>query len=588
MSARELSSSDAATPTSASSDGRKEPSWSQKDVPLRPLDQDGKEMDNDSLANVADLDRIRRDRTTRRPDGKIVLTEDSAYHVLGFSYPRWKKWAIITCVFIVQLSMNFNAAIYGNVAENLMHRFGISLFQAKVGQCLFLVMYAIGCEAWAPWSEELGRFWVLQGSLGLVNLWQIGCALAPNFGAILAFRSLGGLSSAGGSVTLGMVADMWEPNDQHYAISYVVFSSCAGSVIAPIFGGFIEQYLAWQWIFWISLIFGGVAQFIHAWVPETRASVLLDRHAKKLRRENPDCNIWGPDEVRGTFWQRTSWREIVTLMWRPYRFLLTEPIVAFLSLLSGFSDALIFTGLDSFGMVLSKYNFTKAQIGLSFTPLLIGYVISTGTFLPFYRHDAKVRKSHPDIPDFYPPERRLRWLLVLVLLEPIGLLGFSFGSLGPDYVPWIVPLLFTALIGIANLAIYQATIDYMVAAYGPYSASATGGNGFARDFLAGIAALYAHPFYTNIATGTKWQLPSASLIRSGIAGLVAIPVYIFYFHGEYFRTKSPFAQGLAKERATNRHHREEAIADSKNNTPTNSRPTTRPTSPTRLEDGDYV
>lgn len=27
-------------------------------------------------------------------------------------------------------------------------------------------------------------------------------------------------------------------------------------------------------------------------------------------------------------------------------------------------------------------------------------------------------------------------------------------------------------------------------AYGPYSASATGGNGMARDFLAGIAALY--------------------------------------------------------------------------------------------------
>lgn len=33
----------------------------------------------------------------------------------------------------------------------------------------------------------------------------------------------------------------------------------------------------------------------------------------------------------------------------------------------------------------------------------------------------------------------------------------------------------------------------MIAAYGPYSASATGGNGFARDFLAGIAAMYSVP-----------------------------------------------------------------------------------------------
>ena len=39
----------------------------------------------------------------------------------------------------------------------------------------------------------------------------------------------------------------------------------------------------------------------------------------------------------------------------------------------------------------------------------------------------------------------------------------------------------------------MATIDYMVASYGPYSASATGGNALARDFLAGVAAMYATP-----------------------------------------------------------------------------------------------
>ena len=33
----------------------------------------------------------------------------------------------------------------------------------------------------------------------------------------------------------------------------------------------------------------------------------------------------------------------------------------------------------------------------------------------------------------------------------------------------------------------------MIEAYGPYSASATGGNGFARDFLAGVSAMYSVP-----------------------------------------------------------------------------------------------
>lgn len=54
-----------------------------------------------------------------------------------------------------------------------------------------------------------------------------------------------------------------------------------------------------------------------------------------------------------------------------------------------------------------------------------------------------------------------------------------------------------AIVGIANYSIYMATIDYMICAYGPYSASACGGNGWARDFLAGVLTLPATPFFTS-------------------------------------------------------------------------------------------
>jgi hypothetical protein len=60
------------------------------------------------------------------------------------------------------------------------------------------------------------------------------------------------------------------------------------------------------------------------------------------------------------------------------------------------------------------------------------------------------------------PERRMKCLLYLVLLEPIGLFAFAWTSLGPPEVAWIAPLIFVAMIGTANLAIYQATCDYMV------------------------------------------------------------------------------------------------------------------------------
>lgn len=146
-------------------------------------------------------------------------------------------------------------------------------------------MQAIGCEAWAPWSEELGRFWILQGSLFLVNVFQIPCALSTNWTTVIVARALGGLSSAGGSVTLGIVADMWQPEDQQYAISFVVLSSVAGSLVGPIYGGFIETNLSFRWVFWIMLIFGAVTQAIHFFVAkETNTATLLDREARKRRR----------------------------------------------------------------------------------------------------------------------------------------------------------------------------------------------------------------------------------------------------------------------------------------------------------------
>jgi len=92
----------------------------------------------------------------------------------------------------------------------------------------------------------------------------------------------------------------------------------------------------------------------------------------------------------------------------------------------------------------------------------------------------------------------------------------------------------------------MATIDYMVAAYSPYAASATGGNALARDFLAGVAALYSSPFYSNFPKPYTLEYPST--ISAYLAFLVTIPIYIFYWKGPAIRERSKFAQTLASDK----------------------------------------
>ncbi|KAK7917672.1 hypothetical protein PG985_011280 [Apiospora marii] len=479
------------------------------------------------------------------PGSQPVIIQETDYpQASAYAFTTMKKWRILIVVFLVQCSMNFNTSLYANGQKGMAHEFGITEQTARAGAGAFLVLYGFGCELWAPWSEELGRWPVLQISLALVNLCCLCVGLAPNFATVLAFRCLGGLFSAGGSVTLGIVADMYHADDQQYAVLFVVLSSVGGSIFGPIAGGFVEYYLHWRWTIWLQLIVGAVVQLLHFFlVEETRVTCRLAAYAKRLRRQGGHlAHHYGPNE-------RKTWKEILapaemTTLWlRPFKMFVTEPIVAVLSLLSGFSDALIFMGFQSFGLVYEVWGFNSWQIGLTFVAIGLGYLVAYLSFFPAIKRQQNMELQNPHS-DYAKFEARLWWLMYTAPCLPIGLAIFAWT--GVPQAHWMGPIIGSAIIGIANFAIYQATIDYMVAAYGPYSASATGGNGFARDVLAGVLTWAAMPFYDHF----REQYPAhglayANTVLMGIAWVLVGSASAIYWKGAALRKRSSFAQKLA-------------------------------------------
>ena len=124
------------------------------------------------------------------PDGRRELTEAECYDKLAYSWPSWKKWMFLSSIASIQISMNFNTSVFPNAVLPLASAFNVSQQKARIGQMIYLVLYSFGCELWAPWSEEFGRWPILQLSLFLINIWQIPAALAPNFGTIIVARGL--------------------------------------------------------------------------------------------------------------------------------------------------------------------------------------------------------------------------------------------------------------------------------------------------------------------------------------------------------------------------------------------------------------
>jgi len=265
----------------------------------------------------------------------------------------------------------------------------------------------------------------------------------------------------------------------------LVFASVAGSIVGPVLGGFLISFAKAEWVIATQLIFGALAQAFQFLTPETRASVIMTIQARKRRAAGE--LVWSPAEIEEERWTECLyWKRVMAIWYRPFHMLCTEPIVLFLSLISGFSDALIFTFLEALTMVMAQWSFSPWQTGLCFLSIGFGYCVSWLIWcieIQYWSKRPSVLKAKPEL--------RLRWLLWTAPALPAGMYAFAWAATGPPR-HWIVPNILLVFVGIANYAIYGSTVDYMIAAYGEkYSASATGGNGFMRDFLAGVSAFYA-------------------------------------------------------------------------------------------------
>jgi hypothetical protein len=148
--------------------------------------------------------------------------------------------------------------------------------------------------------------------------------------------------------------------------------------------------------------------------------VFIDREAKRLRKTGQDSTVYGLNELKEG---RFNLTDILRIWRRPLEMFLREPIVLCLSLLSGFSDPLVFVYTESFTLVFQQWGFDTFQCGLTFITIFIGYLLAYAIFLPDFARQRHIRNKQGGASRV--PECRLLLLLFLAPLETIGLVAFA-------------------------------------------------------------------------------------------------------------------------------------------------------------------
>ena len=155
---------------------------------------------------------------------------------------------------------------FPDVADDL----GVSVMTVPLTLTAAMLGLGLGQVFYGPLSDRYGRKRPLVAGLILFSVASIACALAPNFGVLLAMRflqSLGG--SAGVVIARAIVRDLYRGKALAQALSIVVMVFALAPVFAPTLGAGLLQLGSWRWLFGFLAIFGVACLVATLILPET-------------------------------------------------------------------------------------------------------------------------------------------------------------------------------------------------------------------------------------------------------------------------------------------------------------------------------
>ncbi len=110
-----------------------------------------------------------------------------------------------------------------------------------------------------PLSDRFGRRPVLLACVALFTLASLGCAMATNIWAFLAFRILQGAVIAGYTLSLAVIRDTMSPQRAAGLIGYVSMAMAVAPMIGPMIGGALDELFGWRASFVTLFVLGAVA-----------------------------------------------------------------------------------------------------------------------------------------------------------------------------------------------------------------------------------------------------------------------------------------------------------------------------------------
>jgi len=159
---------------------------------------------------------------------------------------------------------------------------------------LYILFAGLAQLVYGVLSDYFGRRKCLFIGLSIYIIASIGCAFANNIFYLLAFRILQGVGIGGGTViTNGIIGDAFSGKALAKAASYSTTVYASIPIIAPVIGGYIQEFFGWQYNFWLLAI-ATIAVFLVCifLLPETLKQKVTTKPLKNLTTIALNQTFW--------------------------------------------------------------------------------------------------------------------------------------------------------------------------------------------------------------------------------------------------------------------------------------------------------
>lgn len=169
----------------------------------------------------------------------------------------------------------------------------------------------------------------------VVMLFMMAKALAPNYGAALAFRFLCALFAATPmTVAGGTIGDIWTPVQILFGLPLVTICAYAGPILGPVIGAYTPE-IGFEWADWISMIIIAAVLVSSSWSSRKPTALSFSNGA--------------PATCASSLGSR-----LLVNMYRPFVMIWTEPIILVFSFYLVLLYFVLFTFLNGYPYIFTK------------------------------------------------------------------------------------------------------------------------------------------------------------------------------------------------------------------------------------------